>query len=197
MSTEMPAQSRFMASSLDAAHNSPRMNQLREAAKTTLSETEATSSKWSNFKQPLPLILQTFQEITSENEDFWFQAVEFFEKKSFVKGAVLFRAGDKATEFYLIEDGLLRADYDHASGRYYESITAGTTCGELPFFSETARTATVFAERDCVTWVLSTENWKRLQDQHPEVASELYRLALRLTSERMDAITTYILTRAG
>ncbi|KAK6529204.1 hypothetical protein TWF281_008387 [Arthrobotrys megalospora] len=175
--------------------NSPRINQLRAAAK--IREHEESASKWSNFKQPLPLILQTFQERTAENEDFWFRVVEFFEKKSFLKGAVLFRQGEVSTEFYLIQEGLLKASYDHQTGRYYESITAGTTCGELPFFSETPRTATVVAEQDCVTWVMNREQWIKLQERYPDVGSELYRLALKLTTERMDSITSYILTRGG
>ncbi|KAF3928847.1 hypothetical protein ABW20_dc0101353 [Dactylellina cionopaga] len=194
---EVPNQQRTEAAGIEVVHNSPRINQLKAAAKTTLRETEVSSSKWSNFKQPLPLILQTFQERTMENEDFWFKAVDFFERRSFLKGAVLFRRGDAATEFFLVQDGLLRAEYDHQTGKYYESITAGTTCGELPFFAETPRTATVVAERDCITWAMDREHWHRLQDQYPDVASELYRLALKLTTERMDAITTYILTRAG
>ncbi|KAF3910185.1 hypothetical protein ABW21_db0201095 [Orbilia brochopaga] len=56
-------------------------------------ETEASVSRWSNFKQPLPLILQIFQERTVENEDFWFKAVDYFEKRSFLKGTVLFQRG--------------------------------------------------------------------------------------------------------
>ncbi|KAK6542194.1 hypothetical protein TWF694_007957 [Orbilia ellipsospora] len=194
---EVPNQHSIGVGGVDMIHNSPRINQLRAAAKTNLTDTEASTSRWSNFKQPLPLILQTFQERTIENEDFWFTAVEYFERRTFMKGAVLFRREDPATEFYLIEDGLLRAEYDHQTGVYYESITAGTTCGELPFFSETPRTATVVAERDCITWLMNREHWSKLKCQHPQIASELYRLALKLTTERMDSITTYILTRAG
>ncbi|EWC44016.1 hypothetical protein DRE_01368 [Drechslerella stenobrocha 248] len=194
---EVPNQQTNGVAGIEVVHNSPRLNQLKAAAKTTLRETEMSASRWSNFKQPLPLILQTFQERTSENEDFWFRAVEFFEKKTFLKGAVLFRRGDIATEFYLVQDGLLRAEYAHQTGKYYESITAGTTCGELPFFSETPRTATVVVERDCITWVMNREQWLKLQGQHPDISKELHRLALKLTTERMDAITTYILTRAG
>ncbi|EPS42819.1 hypothetical protein H072_3208 [Dactylellina haptotyla CBS 200.50] len=185
---EVPNHQRPSIGGVDMVHNSPRINQLRAAAKTTLKETEVSSSKWSNFKQPLPLLLQTFQERTMENEDFWFNAVDFFERRSILKGAVLFHCGDSATEFYLIQDGLLRAEYDHQTGSYYESITAGTTCGELPFFAETPRTATVVAERDCVTWVMNREQWVRLQELQPQIASELYRLALKLTTERMDSI---------
>jgi sulfate permease, SulP family len=82
-------------------------------------------------------------------------------------------------------------------GRYFESIVAGTTCGELPFFSETDRTATVQAERNCVAWLMDRDHWEKLQRADSEVAQELLRISLKLTSERMSAITSYVLTTAG
>ncbi|KAF3077747.1 hypothetical protein TWF569_004264 [Orbilia oligospora] len=193
--THLEVPSRPRAEVENVMNNSPRISQLRAAAK--MREREESVSKWSSFKQPLPLILQTFQERTAENEDFWFRIIDFFERKEFLKGAVLFSQGEAASEFYLIQEGLLKASYNHQTGRYYESITAGTTCGELPFFSETPRTATVVAERDCVTWAMNREQWAQLQEQHPDVGRELYRLALKLTTERMESITTYILTRSS
>ena len=75
-------------------------------------------------------------------------------------------------------------------GKYYESIVAGTTCGELPFFAETDRTGTVVAEKDCIAWLLTREKWKELEKEQPEVARELLRIGLKLTSERMSAITS-------
>jgi SulP family sulfate permease len=65
---------------------------------------------------------------------------------------------------------------------------AGTTCGELPFFSETRRTATCVAERECVVWKLGAEAWGRLQREEPEVAKELLKISLKLTSERMSVM---------
>lgn len=142
-------------------------------------------------------MLQTFQGLTDKNEDFWFRAVPFFERKEYLAGTILFRTGDSADGFYLVEQGILRADYELPQGRYFESIVAGTTCGELPFFSETERTAVVHAERDCVTWLMDRDNWERLQTSEPEVAQELLRISLKLTSERMTNITSYVLTTAG
>ena len=112
-------------------------------------------------------------------------------------GTILYHRGETAKGFYLLEDGILRADYELPQGRYFESIVAGTTCGELPFFSETDRTATVQAERDCVTWLMDRQMWEELQRAEPDVAQELLRISLKLTSERMSAITSYVLTTAG
>lgn len=99
---------------------------------------------------------------------------------------------DAATEFYLVEDGILRVEYDADYGQYTESIVAGTTCGELPFFSDTPRTGTMVAEKDTVTWVMDREGWTKLQDKLPDVAAELMKLSMKLTSERMQAITKYM-----
>ncbi|RAL65075.1 hypothetical protein DID88_001182 [Monilinia fructigena] len=153
--------------SFDAQFSSPRRNQLFRMATNVLEETTVPDIKYSNFKEPLRLILQTFQGLTDKNEDFWFRVVPFFTRKEYL------------------------------AGRYFESIVAGTTCGELPFFSETDRTATVIAERDCVAWLMNKGDWELLQEKDKEVAQELLRIGLKLTSERMSAITSYVLTTAG
>lgn len=104
--------------------------------------------------------------------------------------SVLYYEGEKPMGFYILEEGILRAEYNMPQGRYYESIVAGRPCGELPFFSDTKRTATVTAERDCVVWQLTVEKWEELQKQESDVAQELLRISLKLTTERMDAITS-------
>ena len=66
-------------------------------------------------------------------------------------------------------------------------------CGELPFLSETRRSARASTERDCVAWKLDRDGWKKIQelDGGDAIAAELLRIGLKLTSERMEAITSY------
>lgn len=154
-------------------------------------------SRWRNFKQPLPLLLQTFQDFTSRNEDFWFPVVSYFSRREILQGTVLFHAGDEPDGVYLLQSGILRADYELDQGGYQESIVSGTTCGELPFFSETKRTSTVVAERDCVAWWLGHDKWVEMQAQEPDVARELLKVGLKLSAERMGAITSYVLITAS
>ena len=172
-------------------HSSPRRFLLDQAATTTLNEPDAVPpTRWENFKQPLPLILQTFQDLTPKNEDFWYRATPYFERKEYSSGTQLYARGDAPDGFFILQDGILKAEYDVPQGKYSESIVAATTCGELPFFSETTRTATVVAERDTVAWLLSIGKWEEMQKEEPEIARELLRLSLKLTSERMSAITS-------
>ncbi|KAL9092337.1 MAG: hypothetical protein Q9165_004511 [Trypethelium subeluteriae] len=179
-------------------YSSPRRTHLEQAATSTLNEPNVLPpSKWSHFQQPLPLILQTFQDLTEHNEDFWYRAVPFFTRKELPAGTLLYSRGDEPDGFYLLQEGILRADYDWEQGRYSESIVAGTACGELPFFAETDRSATVAAEKDCVAWLLTRARWRELEEKQPEVARELLKIGLKLTSERMAAITSYVLVAAG
>lgn len=182
----------------DMLGSSPRRVHLHEAALKSLGHTEVQrSARWQSFAEPLRLMLQIFRDVSDKNEDFWFRAVRYFRQSEHAAGTVLFRRGERAERFYLVEAGILRAEYDLPQGWLFESIVAGTTCGELPFFSETDRTATCVAERDCVVWAMDRESWERLQTEEPDVAQELLRISLKLTSERMSVITSYTLTMAG
>ena len=77
----------------DAAFNSPRRNLVYQAAASTLKDQAASPVRWQHFKQPLPLLLQTFQELTEKNEDFWFKACSYFKRQEFPQGAVVFNRG--------------------------------------------------------------------------------------------------------
>lgn len=159
----------------------------------TLNEQDAAPpSRWGKYKQPLQLILQTFSKISDQPEDFWTAAASYFERRDFAAGTTLYRVGETAKGFFLLEKGILKAIYDLPQGKYSELILAGTTCGELPFFSSTARTATTQADRDCITWVLTQEKWAQMQKEESFITQELLKISLKLTSERMDAVTKYV-----
>ncbi|KAL8832520.1 MAG: hypothetical protein Q9191_000202 [Dirinaria sp. TL-2023a] len=179
--------------------SSPRLSQLHQVATTTLNEqaVSAPVSKWQNYQQPLQLILQTFSSISTQPEDFWRRTAPYFVRRAYVAGSVLYRRGDPPDGFYLLEKGILKAEYDLEQGKLSELMVERTTCGELPFFSGTERTSTTTAERDCVTWLLDEGSWIRMQDEEPAVARELLKISLKLTSERMDAITKYMLLTSG
>ncbi|KAJ5532568.1 hypothetical protein N7494_009120 [Penicillium frequentans] len=182
--------------------SSPRGQYLQRVATSTIREHETSMSMmaapaWSAMRQPLPLLLQTFQGLSNQNEDFWFPACAYFSREVYPAGTILYHEGDVPRAFYLLEAGMLRCEYDLPQGRYFELVVAGRPCGELPFFSETRRTATVKAEHECVAWCLSDKKWKALQEAEPRVARELLTVSLKLTTERMDCITSYVLTMAA
>jgi SulP family sulfate permease len=109
----------------------------------------------------------------------------------------LYSRGDDPDGFYVLEQGRLRTEYELDQGSFFEVILPGTTCGELPFFSETDRTGTVAAENDSVAWLLTRDRYNELERREKEVATELLKVGLKLTKERMDAITSYVLVTAS
>lgn len=178
---------------LEILSQSPRRHHLEEAARNVLTQQEIRrTTRWQSISEPLRLMLQVFHNVSRKNEDFWFRAKPYFTRQEFIAGTALYNRGDEANGFYLLESGELRAEYDTPQGLLSEPIVQGTTCGELPFFSETTRTATVRAVKDCVVWVMDSASWNRLQNEETDVARELLRVSLKLTTERMNAMTNYI-----
>jgi len=177
---------------------SPRQSHLREAAKNSIQQVQQSRvSKWQNFKEPLRLMLQVFHDISDKNEDFWFPAATYFVRAEYSAGTLLFQPGQAAEGFYLIEKGIVRAEYDMPHGQsFHESIVAGTTCGELPFFSETKRTAAAYTEVDSIVWALDRDSWQKLQREKPDIAQELLRVSLKLTAERMSTVPSSIMLMA-
>jgi len=203
----------FGASSLNPVFSSPRRGARLIAARSTMREngddslsipdtashstSQVTPSRWRNFAQPLKIILQTFEDVSTKNEDFWQAVAPYFERKEYPAGTVLYSRGDDPDGFYILEKGRLRTEYELDQGSFFEVILPGTTCGELPFFSETDRTGTVAAENDSVAWLLTRERYNELEHKEKEVATEMLKVGLKLTKERMDAITSYVLVTAS
>ncbi|KAK8048939.1 sulfate transporter family protein [Apiospora phragmitis] len=183
---------------LEYLSQSPRRNQLHQVARTVLTQHESQrTSRWRGISEPLRLMLQIFHDISDKNEDFWFRAKPYFQRRDYKAGTVLYHRGEPANGFYLLERGELRADYETPQGKLSEPIVQGTTCGELPFFSQTDRTATVLAVRDCAVWVMDTNAWERLRREENDVYQELLMVSLKLTTERMNAMTNYTLANAN
>ncbi|KAF1924423.1 sulfate transporter family protein [Didymella exigua CBS 183.55] len=159
--------------------------------------TQLVPSRWKNFAQPLRIILQTFEDVSPKNEDFWHIAAPYFSRREFAAGSLLYSRGDDPDGFYILEKGRFRAEYELDQGSFFEVILPGTTCGELPFFSETDRTGTVAVENDSVAWLLTREQFNKLEREDPDVAREMLKVGLKLTKERMDAITSYVLVTAS
>jgi SulP family sulfate permease len=184
---------------------------------TTATKPSPALPRYSSFAEPLRLILQTFHGLTAHpSPDFWHPATKYFARQTLRAGDVLYNIGDAADGFYLLEEGILRAEYEMPQGHWSESIVAGTTCGELPFFAGERRSARVVAERDVVCWVLSRKGWEAMgrraagevdemgekvsegeRAQLVEIREELMRLAFKMTAERMERVTGYVLTTAG
>ena len=156
-----------------------------------------TRHQYDNHEQPLQLIVQTFSTASDKGVQFWRPAMTYFRREEFAQGTTLYLRGDSPRAFYLLESGILRAEYKFPQGKLSELILAGTTCGELPFFSQTSRTSTTTTETVCVVWMLDNQSWESVQREYPDIAREFLKISLKLTSERMDVITRHAYSSAG
>ncbi len=120
---------------IDMLASSPRRSHLHEAARQSIIRMEdKRMSRWRGFKEPLRLMLQIFQDLSDKNEDFWFRATPFFTRREYVAGTVLFRRNEPAEGFYMIEQGILRAEYDLlkvGSARASSPVPPAASCRSL------------------------------------------------------------------
>ena len=184
---------------IGSIYGSPRRDHLHHIATTTLAELSPTPTSHGAeaHPQPLRIMLEVFRHVSAQPSDFWSKVAPFFSKETFPAGTALYHPGERASAFYILASGILKAEYDMEQGKYIETIVEGTTCGELPFFSDTARTSTTTAERESTCWILTRDSWESIQAEHSDVARELLKVALALTKERMDNNIQHVLLQRG
>jgi sulfate permease, SulP family len=78
---------------------SPRRQILHQAATSAIKEERqtgpavASTPSFQHFKQPLPLLMQIFHELSDKNEDFWFKIAPYFVKENIPVGTILWNQG--------------------------------------------------------------------------------------------------------
>ena len=61
-----------------------------------------------------------------------------------------------------------------------------TVVGEMGFYRQVPRTATVIAEEPSVVYRLTRESFDKMQEQDPTAASVFHKLIIRLLSDRLE-----------
>ncbi|BFZ57639.1 hypothetical protein PYCC9005_004692 [Savitreella phatthalungensis] len=212
---DVPEAPHSSLSVIDAQAHSPRGEMLMRAASSTLMPTlkslsgpagaaangsaitpNRKGSIFSSFKPPLPLLLTVFRDLTDEREDFWHRVAPLFKREDIPGKRVLWEAGTQAACFYVLESGMIQASYELEIGALHENIAPGTVAGELPFLSDTPRTARLTTMMDCIVWRFDRKSLQALREMKGglDMVTELYRIGLKLSSERLTAILSYGIT---
>jgi acyl-CoA reductase-like NAD-dependent aldehyde dehydrogenase len=114
-----------------------------------------------------------------------------FEIVSFAAGECIFRAGDAADGFYIIEQGEVRLEIAHNEHVDTEGVlgylTPGWLLGELALLDGLPRSASAFAEAAVVTRRLSEAKWRQLGESHPQIGIALLRALGRDVSLKLRA----------
>jgi SulP family sulfate permease len=84
---------------------SPRRQILHQAATSAIKEerqtgpTVVSTPSFQHFKQPLPLLMQIFHDLSDKNEDFWFKIAPYFVKENIPVGTILWNQGVRSSIF--------------------------------------------------------------------------------------------------
>ncbi|KAJ1921736.1 hypothetical protein H4219_000469 [Mycoemilia scoparia] len=196
---------------------SPRQNMLHKATRTVMmhestssmglskkegdSRNAANNTQYStpsiqnNLSPPLPLLIQAFQDVmTDEFADDLFYIAPYFVKKTMPTNTYLWHKFDTSTGLYIVESGLLRVLNEASNSPdqvVVESILPGTIIGELTLFTNRQQACSVVTEGQVVLWELTKAAYEELCAKNPKRGLGFTRLALYYTAQSIGSITAH------
>lgn len=117
-----------------------------------------------------------------------------FERMEVEEGDVLMRQGEPSDMIFLMESGQITAyrEKEDGSRERLQTMRDWNVVGEVGFFLETRRTATVIAERRGVLYRASRPMLAKMRDSDPDIAVVLHRLIIELLAERVTHLVTVV-----
>jgi sulfate permease, SulP family len=112
----------------------------------------------------------------------------YLQRHELDKGEVLFRKGQSADTVEILESGRLVIIGTDEKGRSIRlrAMTGHTIVGEMGYYRQIARSATVVAEEPSIVYSLTREAFNRMHAQDPIAAASLHQLIIRLLSDRLE-----------
>jgi SulP family sulfate permease len=107
---------------------------------------------------------------------------------SFNVGEALFRQGEPPDSIEILASGRLLITNKDEQGRpiRLRCMVGHTIVGEMGFYRQIPRSATVVAEEPSVLYRLTREAFNRMHAQDPAAAAVLHQLIIRLLSDRLE-----------
>jgi SulP family sulfate permease len=111
----------------------------------------------------------------------------YLERRDVADGHVLYRQGDPSDGIDLLASGTLAVDIATAGGALLRvrSIDTHTVVGEMGFFRQSPRSATVSSQGPATVYTLSRDNFVRMRREHPELANAFEDFILRVLADRI------------
>lgn len=103
------------------------------------------------------------------------------------KGEILIEQGDFSDTMYFVESGSLNVLINSHGDKpeRVKKIAAGATFGEMGFYTESSRSATVQADEKCVLYRLDRKVMARIEKRVPALATMFNRYLITILSERL------------
>lgn len=183
----------------------PRTTHVYEAATKSVKDEQRLQNKfYSNVdasfkKQPLPLIMITFGELSSKDESFWAKLAPYFVKEAIPQDFTFYDTSVNKPSFFLVESGLVRSicRFESEDRELHSSILPKTAFGDLFELSE-YRSVSYTTVNPTVAWKLSESHVKKLMGtaEGQQVYNELLRVQTKLFKERFDTLTANLVISA-
>ncbi len=112
----------------------------------------------------------------------------YLERHELKVGETLFEQGEPPDSVEILASGCVAITIEDQQGRpiRLRRMMGYTVVGEMGFYRQVPRTATVIAEEPSVVYRLTRESFDRMQAQDPTAASVFHKLIIRLLSDRLE-----------
>lgn len=112
---------------------------------------------------------------------------EWFERVDVAKGDLLIEQDTPSDDMYFIESGRAAIEIASIGGGSLRVATAGpgAVVGEVAFYLETPRSASIIAEEPLVAWRLSRTSLGRLEREQPALAAKFHAGITTIVSRRL------------
>ncbi len=138
-------------------------------------------------------------DVTIENFEGWLQrqlgnsirsteATGFLERKNVDGAQVIYRQGDPSDTLDFVAFGRLNIEVANAEGRRLEirRMMAHTVVGEMGFFRQIARSASVSSDGPAVLFTLTRANFDRMRRERPDLANAIADFVVKVLADRIE-----------
>jgi SulP family sulfate permease len=118
----------------------------------------------------------------------------YLDKMEIAAGTYLMRQGDRPDALYFIESGQLTAqlENDEKGPVRLETVRSQSSIGEIGFYLDIPRTASVVADEPTVVYRLSRAWLQELEKTDAEAANALHRIVIHMLGQRVRHLTKVV-----
>jgi SulP family sulfate permease len=116
---------------------------------------------------------------------------KYFQKAEVDSGFCLMKEGDPPGDLFFVESGQITAQLSSPDNPPFrlETIGGGGVVGEIGFYLNQPRTATVIANEPSTIYRLSRQRLKQMERNDPDAAHLFHQSIIRILSERLTFLT--------
>lgn len=118
----------------------------------------------------------------------------YLEKMELDPKAVLIHQGEVSSDLFFVECGRVSVQIEtpEGIGVRLRTMGKGTIVGEIAFYLDQCRSASVVADTDAVVWRLSRDSLARMKAEAPDIASAFHEHLVRMLAARVTQTTGLI-----